>query len=1284
MPLVPTVGASSQALGKYGGSRGLNPVRTLHHHTANPNQQNQQISLPMSFGSGGFSFGQQPQSSQNQTGGLFGQSSGNQNSLGGAVGTKRSNSFGGSQQGSSSLFGGTQNASTTPAFGQNAPNSTSNTSNPSGFSFGGQNTQNAAPTNQAPTNQPGSSLGGSLFGNSNSQPSGGLFGASKPAAPAPSAPTFGSGLGNSSSSLGKPAFGQSSAPGGLSNTSGGLSGGLFGGNNSATSKPGGLFGGTNSTIGTNSTFGANSAPNTNTAGAPEANAPQMTTSVDQAGFTLNGVKPSATLYTSLSVPAVKRTRDSSLYDLPARPHTTKSRIASGRLPSGRLPSGRLPNGRVANQQFDSNNGPQSYSSTTPKFMGSLVPADQKVSTFDSQRVLEKADSHHWINSYDEFLHEKPTILSIGHRTGTSEGISRIVEELSSNNIDIPVANARPIVNERPVSYDKVNIVRVNEQAIEEGYYISPTLDELAEMSKLELSRVQNLVIGREKYGQIAYDQPVNLSELSNLGDILGNIVVFESGTVCVYPSELTKRPPGSELNLPCTVTIEDAWPRTPTQKRIKDVHDPRMRKHVERLRKASEARGGEFVAFARGTWVFRVPHFSTWGLPTSEMVVEGDYASSDDEDAFEKNYAGEEFVHVNADSVELEEKVELDNKAEDLKPENNFFESIRSVSPEQKFESNDNNLDYESDGYQLSGEDIPNGEINGFSAAGKKKADYSFLPEYDDEMKELLQGYDEREDDVENFKFSSWREKLEKTRNGFVESQIPLKALERPTQSLSLAEMLVPPSKTTESEEDKNSHDDSEPPTREELEVLDFNNLREFFVKSSRVGSDLPLFRTKVKFSDLKSFTPNNDSLWELLSILHDTNEVDNEAISNWFDAQVAQLPVKTSSDKFEAVFDFLSRHNLKDAFQSALSLQMPHLSVLISMLGDKTQVTQYNAAAANQLSDWRRDGSLSKIPGPVKHSWELAAGVQPTISPSKISWEQCLGMRFWYSSGTTVQSALNCLPRELSENTDSVALSFLQAYSGLIQKTNAIKKLDLVQSFLCLQALENSHAVPSIAYADDVYYKLSNALRNAQMYTPAVYIALHISSADRAAEIIDNILLEGAVNVDFPSIFSIPERVMDEARAYQVSKLGDHVAEAEYLIRAGRYSEAHEVIISSVGPNAVLSGGTSQIVGLLSSLEEKSSEISSWERGGAVYLAYSRAKLLGPDSVIISSLCFDCRRCLTPSSISRRAVAVISEWVADSEYARTCLPVEEVVKMQFDPSQSRVQILQQAARLLK
>lgn len=1234
----------------------------------------------MSFGSGGFSFGQQPQSSQNQTGGLFGQNNANQNSLGGAVGTKRSNSFGGSQQSTSSLFGGAQNASKPPAFGQNTLNNTSAPSGAPAFSFGGQNTQNAAPANQTPTNQPGSTLGGSLFGNSSSQPSGGgLFGASKPAAPAPSAPTFGAGLGNTSSSssstLGKPAFGQSSA-------SGGLSGGLFGGS-TATSKPGGLFGGSAPTNTGNTTFGTNTAPTFgNNAGGTETNAPQLTTSVDQAGYSLNGVKPSATLYTSLSVPAVKRTRDSSLYDLPARPHTTKSRIASGRLPSGRVPSGRLPSGRVPSQQFESTSGSQPYSSSTPKFMGSLVPADQKVSTFDSQRVLEKADSHHWINSYDEFLHEKPTILSINHRNGTSEGISRIVEELSSNNIDIPVANARPIVNDGPVSYDKVNTVRVNEQAIEEGYYISPTLDELAEMSKLELSHVQNLVIGREKYGQIAYDQPVNLSELSNLGDILGNIVVFEAGTVCVYPNESTKRLPGSELNLPCTVTIEDAWPRTPTQKRIKDVHDPRMRKHVERLRKISEARGGEFVAFARGTWVFRVPHFSTWGLPTNEMVVDSDFSSSEDEDAFEKNYVGEEFVHVNADSVEPEEKFELDSKAEDLKPENQFLGSIKSVSPEPKLDNNDINLDYESDGYQF-GDESPDGEMNGYSTEAKK-TDYSFLPEYDDEMRELLQGYNDREDDVENFKFSTWREKLEKTRNGFVESQIPLKALERPTQSLSLAEMLVPPSKTTEVEDDKDSHYDSEPPSREELEVLNFNNLREFFVKSSRVGSDLPLFRTKVRFSDLKNFTPNNSSLWELLSILYDASEVDTEALSSWFDTQVAQIPVKTSSDKFEAVFDFLSRHNLKDAFQSALSLQMPHLSVLISMLGDKTQMSQYNSAAANQLSDWRHDGSLNKIPGPVKHSWELAAGIQPTILPSKISWQQWLGMRFWYSSGATVQSALNSLPQELSENSDSVALSFLQAYSGIIQKTTALKQLDLVQSFLCLQALESSHAAPSIAYADDVYYKLSNALRNAQMYTPAVYIALHISNADRAAEIIDNILLEGAVNVDFPSIFSIPERVMDEARAYQVSKLGDHVAEAEYLIRAGRYSEAHEVIISSVGPNAVLSGGTSQIVGLLSSLEEKSSEIPSWERGGAVYLAYSRAKLLGPDSVIISSLCFDCRRCLTPTSISRRAVAVISEWVADSEYARTCLPVEEVVKMQFDPSQARVQILQQAARLLK
>lgn len=137
------------------------------------------------------------------------------------------------------------------------------------------------------------------------------------------------------------------------------------------------------------------------------------------------------------------------------------------------------------------------------------------------------------------------------------------------------------------------------------------------MTPTELSNLSNLMIGRKGYGQITYNEPVDMTAIDDYSNILGNLVCILRGKVIVYPDSSTKHAQGTGLNHPATITLENMFRiDKKTNRPITDPSDPRFVKYVSKLRHSVESRGGEFVTFdaSHGSWTFRVPHFSVWGL----------------------------------------------------------------------------------------------------------------------------------------------------------------------------------------------------------------------------------------------------------------------------------------------------------------------------------------------------------------------------------------------------------------------------------------------------------------------------------------------------------------------------------------------------------------------------------------------------------------------------------------------------------------------------------------------
>lgn len=140
------------------------------------------------------------------------------------------------------------------------------------------------------------------------------------------------------------------------------------------------------------------------------------------------------------------------------------------------------------------------------------------------------------------------------------------------------------------------------------YYTTPSIDSLKKMPASQLRQVRDLVVGRVGYGQVAFLEPVDLTTLSSVEDLLGGVVVFEERNVAVYPDDAAsgdKPRAGSGLNVPANITLEKCWPvDKATRQPIKE--GPRLEKHIKRLRSLPDT---SFISYEDGNWHFSVEGF---------------------------------------------------------------------------------------------------------------------------------------------------------------------------------------------------------------------------------------------------------------------------------------------------------------------------------------------------------------------------------------------------------------------------------------------------------------------------------------------------------------------------------------------------------------------------------------------------------------------------------------------------------------------------------------------------
>jgi nuclear pore complex protein Nup98-Nup96 len=95
----------------------------------------------------------------------------------------------------------------------------------------------------------------------------------------------------------------------------------------------------------------------------------------------------------------------------------------------------------------------------------------------------------------------------------------------------------------------------------------------------------------------------------------------------VYPCEEEKPPLYQGLNKPAIVTLEEVWPRCGMSEEM----------YSRKLAKYTHEMDAEFIDYRSGKWSFKVPHFSRFGLASSESDSDDFYDDETDARDYDRN-----------------------------------------------------------------------------------------------------------------------------------------------------------------------------------------------------------------------------------------------------------------------------------------------------------------------------------------------------------------------------------------------------------------------------------------------------------------------------------------------------------------------------------------------------------------------------------------------------------------------------------------------------------------------
>ena len=362
-----------------------------------------------------------------------------------------------------------------------------------------------------------------------------------------------------------------------------------------------------------------------------------------------------------------------------------------------------------------------------------------------------------------------------------------------------------------------------------------------------------------------------------------------------------------------------------------------------------------------------------------------------------------------------------------------------------------------------------------------------------------------------------------------------------------------------------------------------------------------------------------------------------------------------------------LCGHRIPDACGHLLEGKDFHLATLIAQIGGGESSRKDIRA---QLNEWHESKILSEFTAPIRALYELLAGnvcvcdgtkgapVEDRIESFIISkrfgldWRQAFGLRLWY--GILPKEDIKVAVQQFAEDLDQDREAskphtwFVeQKVPTLWEDSNLEDREDLLWGLLRLYTFpdadleailrpENSQLSPldtrlswqlsrtltsrsGISYSEDFNDKADRAtlsfaaqLTNEGSWLDAVFVLLHLSSADSRAKSIQDHLAHHAGRIGaedsqsyltLTQSYKIPSAWIWEAKALHMRSVKkDPQGEVDCLLKAGSYQEAHRTFTKDVAPKTIIERDYLTLRTLLDGFRGKEDSVVEWHLGGEIY----------------------------------------------------------------------------------
>ncbi|ODV83617.1 hypothetical protein CANARDRAFT_184278, partial [[Candida] arabinofermentans NRRL YB-2248] len=767
-----------------------------------------------------------------------------------------------------------------------------------------------------------------------------------------------------------------------------------------------------------------------------------------------------------------------------------------------------------------------------------------------------------------------------------------------------------------------------------SYWCSPSISYLSTLSKTELSHVEDFVAGRLGYGQVSFQYPVDLTAFQdNWDQLLGGCILFRPKILQVYPDGFTKPCQGNGLNVPATVMVEGCFPiDKSTKKPIKDPSSPEMNTFIKKLKNIN---GMNFINydFITGTFTFSVEHFSIWGLvdeDEDDPELVSKFKKQQEEELANEKRKNE--IQVNA----LEKISNYQNgKLGRLLHKNNQF-------------SVDDSIDSDSDHAENDDDDDDDDSIES-NSSDEDEVDFNNLV--------VMKAY---EPDIEDLDMTAIKTQSEFPVSEDWEDQIALSDGFYSVFNKDLnasKDMKLDFKQVNEflfGQEDGSKFKMIETPIAEFGYMNEYKTLLDLEIKKANTGSrssnQFPIveFNSNIDIvTTLNVFKNTTDyKLWDLIGRLFDDNYClsflsgndlscckDNELLQasflklkrreliiSWLQdynsIEIERLLSINRTDPLEYIFILLCSGDLNKAIDYAIDTNNNHLSVLLTLIDSNDKPTKQLAKA--QLIEWNKNSTLKLIPQGVLKIYKLLSG--DILSTEFIShcnglnWSIVLLLLLKYgdsnmSLSSSLQSFISYESKlDRQPSGDDLVYSIIRLVDG---PTKILDKFEVQFQFLLLKYLNNSIKIDS-TLSDSIVLKFSEKLNNYKLFEESIFVLEHLKDdlecKNQICKLLDlSIDSLGYIEndsrlLDVHNTLNIPLDKLHESRANKFEKSNEYYKMVNSLISANLLDRAHDVTLSKVAPEFIISNSKlDDLKELLSNFKT----LSNWPIGGALYNDY-------------------------------------------------------------------------------